>query len=476
MHIELHNTSCFDPGDTMGVRVWVKNNGNSISPQFVLRVNGVDQTSNSYLGIGETTVFFFPGYTNPVTAIVDPSGLIQESNETNNTRSEMVPVPTPPLPCVTPTELLQNAVNTLNAKNFNATQSLMGSTFTLGFWQSEGLSLTPEQAVQQLQGYVLPSTVLMPDPNKDLNPLTAPLNPYQIMNLDPTKSLALFVSGFGSNSTGEAILYVTQRLDGRYYWYGMLLAPTGFIPTSASLTGPYTVTGMPPNGALEIRSGAGLSYPVNGSFPASTNNIMRTPNTTAADGIFWVEVIHPNGGTGWVDFRKLTEYVTHDAFCGDARVTAMIEQLKTSVTQANGDAFASLVSNKSGVNVHAWQLTTPVNFNAANAANIFTSTQVYDWGQPEGRGGPDPVTGTFTQIVRPNLLEVFNDPTTVSYCDDLAKVFNGEISWQYTNIRFYHLYRPSTPGNLDFRTWLIGFEYLNGAPRLYSLQYVIWAP
>jgi hypothetical protein len=296
------------------------------------------------------------------------------------------------------------------------------------------------------------------------------------MHLDPSKSLALFVSGLGSNGSGEAILFVTQRLDGRYYWHGMLLAPTGFTPAPVSLTGPYTVTGMPATGALEIRAGAGLSHPVIGSFPASTNNIMRTPNTTAADGIFWAEVINPSGGTGWVNFSKLTEYITHDAFCGDARVPAMIEQLKTSVNQSNGDIFASLVSNKSGVNVHAWQLTTPINFSTTSATGIFTSTQVYDWGQPEGRGGPDHVLGTFAQIVKPNLLEVFNDPNTVSYCDDLTMVFNGEISWSYTNIRFYHLYRPSTPGNLDFRTWLIGFEYLNGTPRLHSLQYVIWAP
>lgn len=474
LHIELQNTSCLQPGDPMGVRIWVKNNGQAAAGSFVVRVNNVDQTVNG-LGAGETIALFFTGYTNPVTAIVDATGVIQESNENNNTRSEMVPVPTPPLPCVTPAELLQNVVNTLNAKNFNAAPSLMGSTFAVGFWQSEGMSLTPEQAVQQLQGYVLPGTVLVPDANKDLNTLLGGLNPYTIMNLDPSKSLALFVSGFGSNSTGEAVLYVTQRLDNRYYWYGILLAPTGFTPAPVSLTGPYIVTGIPPNSALEIRSGAGLSYPIVGSLPASTNNIMRTPNTTAADGIFWVEVVNPNGGTGWVDFRKLTEYVTHDAFCGDARVPAMIEQLKNSMNQSNGDIFASLVSQKSGVNVHAWQLTTPANFSAASAMDIFTSTQVYDWGMPEGQGSPS-ITGTFTQVVQPKMLEVFNDPNTVTYCDDLTPVFNAERSWSYINIRFYHLYRPSTPGNLDFRTWLIGFEYLNGAPRLYSMQYVIWAP
>jgi photosystem II stability/assembly factor-like uncharacterized protein len=43
MRIELQNTSCLSPGDPMGVRVWVKNNGQSIASSFVVRVNGVDQ-------------------------------------------------------------------------------------------------------------------------------------------------------------------------------------------------------------------------------------------------------------------------------------------------------------------------------------------------------------------------------------------------------------------------------------------------
>ena len=263
IHIELRNTSCFDPNDTMGIRVWVKNNGNSIAPPgFVVRVNNVDQTTTHMLGIGETTILFFPGYTNPVTAVVDPAGAIQESDENNNTRSEMVPVPTPPLPCVVPpATVAQDIVNALNARNFDAAKSKMGQSFGMAFWQSEGLTLTPDQAIQQLQGYIVANTVLVPDANKDLNALLGGLNPYTIMNLDPSKSLGLFVSGLGPNGNGEAILYVTQGPDGRYYWYGILLAPTGFIPAPVNLIGPYTVTGIAPTDVLGIRSGAGTQLP-----------------------------------------------------------------------------------------------------------------------------------------------------------------------------------------------------------------------
>src|SRR6266508_6538832 len=102
MRIELQNTSCFTPGDQLGVRVWIKNNGQATAGSFVVNVNGAEQIVNG-LAIGETKAVFFSGYSNQVTAIVDSTSLVAESDENNNTRSEMVAIPTPPLPCVTPT-------------------------------------------------------------------------------------------------------------------------------------------------------------------------------------------------------------------------------------------------------------------------------------------------------------------------------------------------------------------------------------
>ncbi|MCI0550327.1 MAG: hypothetical protein L0287_05190 [Anaerolineae bacterium] len=102
MRIELQNTSCLAPGDPLGVRVWVTNNGQAAAGSFTVNVNGAEQTVNG-LGIGETKTVFFPGYSNPVTAVVDSTNTVAESNENNNTRSETLPVPTPPLPCPTAT-------------------------------------------------------------------------------------------------------------------------------------------------------------------------------------------------------------------------------------------------------------------------------------------------------------------------------------------------------------------------------------
>jgi Bacterial SH3 domain. len=289
-----------------------------------------------------------------------------------------------------------------------------------------------------------------------------------------SKSYALFVSGWGLDGKSEAILYATQGPDGRSYWFGVLIAQGGFKPAPI-LMGPYAVINLAPSDTLSIRSGAGLSYPVIGSFPADTVNIMRTANTTGADSTFWVEVQIPNGGLGWVDFRYLTEYVTHDAFCADGRIPVMIEQLKGSMNQSNGDMFAGLVSIKSGVDVRMWALQPPVNFNRTTASGVFTSTQSYDWGTADGQGGPS-VQGTFAELIQPDLQAVFNAPNLATHCDDLTDVFNPSHAWPYgPNLHYYNLYMPGTT-TFNFRTWLIGFEYLNGQPFLHSINGISWGP
>ncbi|MCI0551458.1 MAG: hypothetical protein L0287_10915, partial [Anaerolineae bacterium] len=138
MRIELQNTSCFSPGDPLGVRVWVTNNGQAPAGTFTVNVNSAEQIVNG-LGIGETKAIFFPGYSNPVTAIVDSSNTVAESNEDNNTRSETLPVPTPPLPCPTPTPTLTpTATNTPNASDLIFADGFESGSFSA--WTSSAIN------------------------------------------------------------------------------------------------------------------------------------------------------------------------------------------------------------------------------------------------------------------------------------------------------------------------------------------------
>jgi len=86
----------------LGARVWVANMGNAPAGSFVVEVNNVWQQTVDGLAAGEEISLVFGGALGPVTAVADATNLIAESNESNNSFSTILPVPTLPPPC-TPT-------------------------------------------------------------------------------------------------------------------------------------------------------------------------------------------------------------------------------------------------------------------------------------------------------------------------------------------------------------------------------------
>ena len=236
---------------------------------------------------------------------------------------------------------------------------------------------------------------------------------------------------------------------------------------------PIAVINVAPNDVLNIRLDAGSNQTVIGTFPSNAVNVMRTGPTANADGATWVEVQNPSGGLGWVNSFYLTEFVTHDAFCADPRVPALIEQLKGSINQSNGDLLSGIVSPVHGVDVRLWAYASPINFNQATARTVFGDTNAYNWGSgPSGQ----PDVGAFSQVIQPKLQEVLNAPNMETNCDNLTNVFPLSTPWPYTNIHYYNLYKPATDQQLDFRTWLIGVEYINGQPYLHSMVSIVWEP
>jgi photosystem II stability/assembly factor-like uncharacterized protein len=379
---------------------------------------------------------------------------------------------TPPTPTPDPLTFAQSVVSTLNARAFESLPPMMDGTFTFAYWQSQGTVYQSETAIEYLRTSHIGVTPLVSNPAKDLTALLGGANPYSIMGLDPAKSKALYVSGWGLDGKIEAILYVTQRADGSLYWHSVLIAPYGFsIPTN--LIGPYAVVNVALNDVLNIRSGAGVSQPIIGYFASDARDVMRTGPTASVDGAVWVEVRRNDGLTGWVNSYFLTEYVTHEVFCADARIPPLIAQLKQSMQQSNGNLLRQIVSPAHGVNMHLWAYGPGINFSQAAAANIYTNTTVYNWG-----GGPSgiPDTGTFNNVVKPKYLEVFNALNMETYCDNLTKVYPLYKPWPYPNIRYYNLYKPGSDQFFDFRTLLVGVEYVNGQPYLYGMVTIIWEP
>ena len=253
----------------------------------------------------------------------------------------------------------------------------------------------------------------------------------------------------------------------------------GIIPGLPS--GPYGVILVVPGDVLNIRTGPGAGYPVSGTFAATATNVMRTgPSATVPEGDLWAQVQNPAGGSGWVNANYLTEYVLPATFCTDGRVNTLISNFGISLETSNGGMLAPLVSPAHGMAVRLWRYSDPIIFDREHALWIFESTYEHDWGAAPA-SGLDTV-GAFHLVVLPKLLDVFDAPPPgyISSCNvPQTGGASYDTSWPaiYTNINFYSLYKPGPADNeLSWRTLLIGIEYVQSQPYIYSVTQMDWEP
>jgi hypothetical protein len=115
--------------------------------------------------------------------------------------------------------------------DYEALQGLMGESLTIGYWLSEGQTLTPAQAVEQLRLNLLPAPAavsfirdrnLFPDLG-NIDPATAFGPDVQIVDL-------VYSQGWGTDGLQEAILTIAQNPDGSQYWHGMLYGRFAELP------------------------------------------------------------------------------------------------------------------------------------------------------------------------------------------------------------------------------------------------------
>jgi Tol biopolymer transport system component len=110
MKIELQTGGdCNFSSTNLGVSVIVSNHGTQASGSFVVDVNAAQQTVVGGLGPSSNIQLWFKGYEqfDPNVATVDAFQQVQEFDETNNTKSQTLAVPTLPptcTPAATPTQ------------------------------------------------------------------------------------------------------------------------------------------------------------------------------------------------------------------------------------------------------------------------------------------------------------------------------------------------------------------------------------
>jgi Bacterial SH3 domain len=266
------------------------------------------------------------------------------------------------------------------------------------------------------------------------------------------------------------------------------IAPTattaGVVPTAVAgailpgvPSGPYAVILVAPGDVLNIRSAPGVGNPVIGSLSANNIGVMRVGPSSYVGGALWVQVQDPGGAAGWVNAVYLTEYVAPAAFCADGRVNSLVANFSTAIQYSDASALSAQVSPAHGMTVRLWRNGNGVVFDQAHSRWIFTSTFEHNWGAAPG-SGLDTI-GAIHVVVLPKWLDVLGGSYTLSCNVPQTGGASYDTSWPaaYTNLNFYSVYKPGPAGNeLAWRTLLVGVEYVQGQPYIFSVTQLDWEP
>ncbi len=161
--------------------------------------------------------------------------------------------------------------------------------------------------------------------------------------------------------------------------------------------------------------------------------------------------------------------------CVDPQVSTLIDSLKTAVLNADGTLLASLVSPANGMDVRWIRYGTVVNYQPSQVKFLFETTYEVDWGAHPGSG--EAKVGAFHDVIVPDLTKVFNQTYTL-YCNELKHGgATYDVTWPYDK-DFYSIHFPGTGANstMDWHTWVVGIEYMNGKPYIYALTQYFWEP
>ncbi len=169
-------------------------------------------------------------------------------------------------------------MDALNARDEARMQAMMGETFIIGYWFSEGQIVGPAEAAAEIRQNLLPpegalTYTLDPQAFPDLGGFDLPA----VWGLDSPVVMTIFTQGWGPDGRGEAFLGLADHADGTPYWYGVVYAANGFA------------------GALS--DGEPLLYPTPGPGVTDWPSVV---NEAAVAGVEWrsytAELVHPQTG------------------------------------------------------------------------------------------------------------------------------------------------------------------------------------
>jgi hypothetical protein len=258
------------------------------------------------------------------------------------------------------------------------------------------------------------------------------------------------------------------------------LGPPTPTTEAVELAGLYAVVGLGEGDLLNVRSGPSTSNDVLETLGPGIRNLQPTGKLEESDGITWLEIQRPSSTPGWVSRAFLTEQVEPQAFCEDERIEKLVDDFTGAVKNQDGKALSRLVSPVHGLTIqHNWW-NPAVKLDSTEAIqNIFFSTTDFDWGTADGSG--EPLVGPFKDMILPKLQDVVGMDYT-RHCNVLESGTSaggtaGTLTWpaEYANLNYEALYRAAPAGDeMNWRTWVIGIDYVGGVPYIASLVQYAW--
>jgi len=179
--------------------------------------------------------------------------------------------------------------------------------------------------------------------------------------------------------------------------------------------------------------------------------------------------------TGFTPGATLPPSPNPTTFCTDPQVIASIDSLKASMLTSNGAVLSALVHPTRGMDVRYFRDGKVINYSREQAKFLFETTFEADWGNEPGSGLPK--KGAFHDVVVPKLVEIFKQTYTL-HCNDLKHGgATYELTWPYQG-NYYSIYFPGTQefSGLDWHTWVVGIESVEGKPVIYALMQFFWEP
>ncbi len=230
----------------------------------------------------------------------------------------------------------------------------------------------------------------------------------------------------------------------------------------------YAVAWVPELEPLAVRQPAGITSMEVASLASDQRGLTVTGKTTQLGSSTWVEINLPEGGKGWVSGWNITEDVTGSSFCADPRVPELANQFILALKERDGGKLSNLVSPKRGLIIrHDWW-NPEVNIGFSSVPGLFLDPSPRTWGV--NRDSELTINGTFREVILTQLEDVFSIAPEF-HCSELGVGSTAQDAiWpsEYSNMNYisFHRAAPEPGSQLNWRTWALGIEYLDGVPYL----------